>query len=65
MNIESRDDYENCACMVFDGSGNAFDCFDYTPEALEERARELRKAFGEVTTITYGPSPFVQGFRTR
>jgi len=51
-------------CMVFDESGNAFDCFDYTAEALEAKALELRRLNGEVTTITYGPSPFVLGGKT-
>lgn len=29
-------------CMVFDEAGNAQESFDYTPEMLEQKARELR-----------------------
>ena len=46
-------------CMVYDDRGNALDCFDYTPEELTARALELRRLRGEVTTVTYGPSPFL------
>ena len=46
-------------CMIYDERGNALDAFDYTPEELERRALDLRKARGEITTVTYGPSPFI------
>jgi hypothetical protein len=46
-------------CMVYDDHGNAFHCFDYTPEALEEEAERLREANGEVTWWHVDPSPFL------
>jgi len=46
-------------CMVYDDeTGNAFDSFEYTADELEARARELRKAAGESTTVTMEPSLF-------
>ena len=43
-----------CVVMVFDAeSGNAIDSFDYTPEELERRARELREQM-----MTIEPNPF-------
>ena len=45
--------------MVYDDeTGNAFDSFEYTADELEARARELRKAAGESTTVTMEPSLF-------
>lgn len=51
----SGEDWDDC-CMVFDRRGNAFDAFEYAPEALIERAAMLRG------TATIAPSPFVTGF---
>lgn len=37
-----------CGCMIFDlETGNAVDSFDYTPEELERRAKELRSQTGD------------------
>jgi hypothetical protein len=44
---------EGDACMVFSKHGNAVKCFDYTPEALEQEAREMR------ASVTINDSPFV------
>jgi hypothetical protein len=44
--------------MVYDDHGNAYHYFEYTPEALEAEALKLRRERGEVTTVTYKPSPF-------
>jgi hypothetical protein len=38
--------------MVFSENGNAFDCFDYTPDALIRKAAELR---GFITVETMVP----------
>ena len=50
-----HDLYGSSVCMVFDESGNAYDCFDYTPEALEAKARDLRAQL-----VTMEPSPFAE-----
>lgn len=47
-------------CMVYDEDGNAFDAFPFTADELEAVAHKLRKENGEITTVTIGPSPFVQ-----
>jgi hypothetical protein len=47
--------------MVYDAAGNAVECFDWTPEALNDAASRLRRMLGEQTTVTYGPSPFMVG----
>lgn len=47
--------------MVYDGdTGNAIDWFDYTADELEARAEELRRAAGEITTVTMEPSPWAR-----
>ena len=51
-------DEHDAVWMAFDASGNAFDVVDYTPEALEEKAREMREAAGEITTVTMDQTPF-------
>jgi len=61
MSDLTRADLEGEVVMVFSAQGNALDAFDHTPEALEEAARKLRKALGESTTITLGPSEFITG----
>lgn len=45
-------------CMLYDGSGNALEAFDYTADELEARALQLRQEAGEVTTVSCEPSPF-------
>jgi len=43
-----------CVAMVFDAeTANAIDSFDYTPEELERRAKELREQM-----VTIEPNPF-------
>ena len=44
--------------MAFDASGNAFDVIENTPEALEAKAREMRRAAGGLSWVTMEPSPF-------
>lgn len=44
--------------MAFDERGNAFDIIENTPDALEEKAREMRRAAGELSSVTMNPSPF-------
>jgi hypothetical protein len=55
----TRDELGDLCVMVYDAAGNAVEVFDWTPEALEDAARRLRRALGEETTITMGPSPFM------
>jgi hypothetical protein len=44
--------------MAFDKNGNAFDVIENTPDALEAKAREMRRAAGELSSVTMEPSPF-------
>ena len=53
---------EQFVCMVYDEHGNAFDAFDYEPDELEQRALELRRERGEITTVTIEPSPFLLSY---
>jgi hypothetical protein len=44
--------------MAFDEHGNAFDVIENTPDALEEKAREMRRASGELSSVTMEPCSF-------
>ncbi len=57
----TRDELPQCVGMIFDAAGNAIESFDWTPEALDDAARRLRRMLGEQTTVTYEPSPFIGG----